>query len=79
MNNTYISHIYQSAKRVWTSCDNAALTVQKPHTGNNCKWNQFALLNLNMKEKDNDALIFNPKNNMENMNTHIRKHIRPYS
>ena len=38
-------------------------TVQQPHTEIDCKYNQSALLNLSMGDKQNDVVIFKPKDN----------------
>ena len=51
-------------------------TVHQPHTGIDCKYIQSALLNLSMGDKKNDVVVFNPKNNKENMKIHTRKHVR---
>ena len=50
--------------------------VQQPHKGSDCKYNQSALLNLRVGDKHNDVVIFNTKNNKENMKIHIRNHVR---
>ena len=54
-------------------------TAQQPHTGWDCKYIQVALLNLSMGDKHNDVVIFNTKNNKENMKKHTRNHVRAYS
>ena len=36
-------------------------TVQHPHMGSNFEYNQYALLNLSMGDKNNDAVIVNTK------------------
>ena len=53
--------------------------ANQTHMGKYCKCDQSALLKLSMGDKYNDLVIFNPKNNKENMNTHIRKRVRAYS
>ena len=35
--------------------------------GSYCKYNQSALLNLSMEDKQNDAVIVNPKTNKEKL------------
>ena len=69
-------HIYQSAKPVWKTCDNSVLTVHQPQTGIYCKCNQSKLLEIIMVDKDNDVVMFNPKNNKEITKTHICKGVR---
>ena len=35
--------------------------VQQPPTGNDCKYNQYYLLKLSTRYKQNDMVIINPK------------------
>ena len=54
---TYINPQTQLVDRAITQ----SYTVQQPHTGRNCEYNQYALLNLIMIYKQNDVVIVNPK------------------
>ena len=45
--------------------------VQHPHMGSNFEYNQYALLNLSMGDKQNYVVIINPKIHKENMNRYI--------
>ena len=51
------------------------ITVHQPHIGSDYDYNQYALLNPSMGDKQNDVVIFNTKNNKENMKIHIRNHV----
>ena len=54
---TYINPQTQSGDRAITQ----SYMVQHPHTGSNCKYNQYSVLNLSMGDKHNDLFIVNPK------------------
>ena len=45
--------------------------AQQPCTKTDCKYNQYAVLNLIMGYKQNDLVIVNTKNNKENMKIYI--------
>ena len=68
---TYINLQNHSGDRTITK----SYTVQKPQTESNCKYIQSYLLNISMGDKQNDAVIVNPKNNKENMKIHTRNHV----
>ena len=55
--NTYINQKTQSGDRAITQ----SYTVHKYHTGSDFKYNQSALLNLSMGDKQNDAVVVSPK------------------
>ena len=54
---TYINPQTQSGDRAITQ----SYMVQHPHTGSNCKYNQYSVLNLSMGDKHDDLFIVNPK------------------
>ena len=81
---TYINPKNQSGDRAITQ----SFAVHQPHTGSDCKQNQYALLNLSIFYTQNDVDILNTKNNEENTCSptltcrfmiHICAHIYIYS
>ena len=64
---TYINPQSQSGDRSITQY----YTVQQPHTGSDCKYNQYSQLNLIMGYKQNDVVVINTKNNKEDKKLHI--------
>ena len=45
--------------------------IHKPHTGSDCKYNQYALLNLSMGYKQNIVVMVNTKIYKGNIKLHI--------
>ena len=53
-------------------------TLNQPHMGIKCKYNQYAFLNLIVGDKQNYVGILDARNKNENMKIHVRKSLHEY-